>query len=350
MKLQAKNPVKEFLKTKLFAQQFLIKKQSQGKKTISSTVLDKKIPTWKTLLILSPAIFLLILFTVIPLIFNIQTSFTDRANRFTLQNYVTTFTDIRFAIGFRNSFIYGILVLPFVMIISLVISSLIASLYRKYAKGIWQSVFFMPYITNSVAISLAFVQIFASNGILNQIIGGNTPWLQTGNTQTFNALVALIINGVWGGLAFNILIFTTAMLGIDKNLYKSAAIDGCGGIKTFFTITIPSIKGTINFLITLGIIGGIKVFPLALFQNSPTDAVANGASTIMIYVYIVTQIGNFQLAGAASLSLFIIGIIYSSVIRGGFFTIQLSFTFLGERNVWVKVKNTDLLRSKKIKS
>lgn len=324
-----------------------LKSQSRKKAALSHSILDRRTPLWLPLLFLLPGFVLIMMFTVVPLILNLRASLFNAQGELTLQNYVNTFTDPRFAVGVRNSFIYGLAVLPFVMAISLTISSVIAKLHRKWAKGFWQTVFFLPYITNAVAVSTAFIQLFSSNGLLNLFLGSKIPWLETADQFTFNALLAMFINGIWSGLAFNILIFTTAMLGVDKNLYKSASIDGCGEIKQFFKITLPSIKGTINFLITLGIIGGLKVFPLALFSNKPENAFAYGGGTLMLYVYLVTKNGNFALAGASAISLFIIGVSYSSVIRGGFFMVQLTLNNLGERNVWVKVKATKTINSQK---
>ncbi|WP_322935493.1 sugar ABC transporter permease [Mycoplasmopsis felis] len=322
-----------------FLYNWSLTKQSKKKAALSHSILDRKTPMYIPLLLLLPGFLLILMFTIVPMGLNIYESFRNKdTNEFTFVNYRNVFTDVRFAVGVRNSFIYGLVVLPFVMIFSLLISSVIAKLNRKVTKGFWQTIFFMPYVTNAVAISLAFIQFFGTNGLLNKIVGGQTAWLNSTDIYSFNALIAMFINGVWSGLAFNILIFTTAMLGVDKNLYKSASIDGCGEIKQFFKITLPSIKGTINFLITLGIIGGLKVFPLALFNNIPENAFASGGGTLMLYVYLVTNNGNFQLAGAAAIALFIIGVTFSSIIRGGFFMVQLTLNNLGERNVWVKVK------------
>ncbi|MFV8418875.1 carbohydrate ABC transporter permease [Mycoplasma sp. Sp33II] len=319
------------------------KKQTSRKGTLSHSILDRRTPLWKPMLLLLPGLILLLLFTIVPMFLNIINSFSNEKGDFTFSNYQSIFTDPYFAIGVRNSFIYGMFVLPFVMMISLVISSVIAKLYRKHAKGFWQTVFFMPYVTNAVAVSLAFIQLFSTNGLLNKVLGTSIPWLSSGDSYTFNALIAMIINGIWNGLAFNILIFTTAMLGVDKNLYRSASIDGTGGVKQFFTITLPSIKGTINFLITLGIIGGLKVFPLALFENKPIQALTNGGSSLMMFVYYATSTGNTYIAGAASISLFIIGVTFSSIVRGGFFAVQTTLNNLGERNVWVKVNASKAL-------
>ncbi|TDV24156.1 multiple sugar transport system permease protein [Mycoplasmopsis mustelae] len=317
-----------------------LKKQAKRKAVLSHSILERRTPLYIPILLLLPGFVLILMFTLVPMGINIYQSFVSESGNFTFGNYRAVFQDARFAVGVRNSFIYGLVVLPFVMSFSLIISSIIARLYRKYAKGFWQTVFFMPYITNAVAVSLVFIQFFDSNGILNHITGSRTIWLNSSDPYTFNALIAMFVNGIWSGLAFNILIFTTAMLGVDKNLYKSASIDGCSNVKQFFSITLPSIKGTINFLITLGIIGGLKVFPLALFNNNATDAFANGGGTLMLYVYLITNMGTFHLAGAAAILLFIVGVTFSSIIRGGFFMVQLVLNNLGERNVWVKVKNS----------
>ncbi|WP_027121405.1 carbohydrate ABC transporter permease [Mycoplasma leonicaptivi] len=317
-----------------------LRKQSKNKASLSHSILDKRTPFIVPFLLLLPALVLITMFTLVPMGMNIIYSFTHRQGGFTFENYKEVFTSSRFAVGVRNSFIYGLFVLPFVLMISLTVSSVIAKLVRKGTKSFWQTIFFMPYVTNAVAVSLAFIQLFSKNGLFNSLIGSNVAWLDTTDQYTFNALVAMIINGIWSGLAFNILIFTTAMMGVDKNLYKSASIDGCGEIKQFFSITLPSIKGTINFIVTLAIIGGLKVFPLALFENNPNNAFNRGGGTLMLYIYLVTQSGDFYASGAASLSLFIIGVTFSSIIRGGFFMIQLTLNTLGERNVWVKVKTS----------
>ncbi|VEU73287.1 sn-glycerol-3-phosphate transport system permease protein ugpA (plasmid) [Mycoplasmopsis gallopavonis] len=309
--------------------------------SLSHSILESRTPFWKPLLLLTPWLLLLLAFTIIPMFYNLYNSFRNQTGAWTFENYVDVFSDSRFAVGVRNSFIYGMFQLPFVMVLALVISSVIAKLYRKAAKGFWQTIFFMPYVTNAVAVSLTFVQLFSQNGLINNLLGTNINWLRSGDQNTFYALFAMTLNGIWSGLAFNILIFTTAMLGVDKNLYRSASIDGCGEIKQFFRITLPSIRGTINFLITLGIIGGLKVFPLALFDNRPIDAFNNGGASLMMYVYLMTKTSpNIYMAGAASLSLFIVGVTFSSIVRGGFFMMQLTLNNLGERNVWVKVMNS----------
>lgn len=349
-----------------FVFNFAVKKLANRNNAISESVVDRRTPFIIAFLLILPALAILFTFTVIPFIFNIISAVTHRETvkgvetiTFVgLQNVTKLFGLLTFAVAVRNSFIYGILVLPLSMIISLLVSSLIASVIRKRIRGFLQTIFFLPYVTNIVAVSLAFVQIFQQNGQFNQILrafgfDGDVNWLgdTAGGLAAFKSIVVMLINGVWGGLAFNILLFTTAMLSVDKNLYRSASIDGVGGSKQFFTITLPSIKKTISFIMTMGIINGIKVFPLALFENKPDLAVNAGASTLMLFIfYYVKSVNDYELAGAASIILFIIGVSYSTIIRAGFKVLSLASINKGESDVWNKIKNSAEISELKAKT
>lgn len=336
-----------------------LSKQTKNKSnTIAYSVVDKRTNFFFALVLIIPALIVLCTFTITPFILNVIYAFNEKNkinSSYTYKGFEyfnVVFEDLRFAVAVRNSFIFGLIVLPITMCVSLLISSLIASVIRKRARGFWQTVFFLPYVTNAVAIALAFVQIFDQNGQFNHILAGlgiksDIPWVgdkATGNgVESFRPLLVMLINGVWNSLAFNVLIFTTSMLSVDKNLYRSASIDGCSGFKQFFTITLPSIKSTTTFIMTMGIINGIKVFPLALFNNKPDDAISSGASTLMLYIYKFAK-GNQNIAGAASLILFIIGVSYSTIIRGGFKVLALASLNKGESNVWNKIKDSKEIR------
>ncbi|MCT4469949.1 carbohydrate ABC transporter permease [Mycoplasma sp. HS2188] len=353
---------KSFETNSKFIFNFAINKQAKRNNAISESVVDRRTPFLAALLLILPALLILITFTVVPFIYNIKDTFykvidtNTGASQFVGFNNLTNLLgQLTFAVGVRNSFIYGLLVLPFSMTVSLLISSLIATVIRKKLRGFLQTVFFLPYITNIVAVSLAFVQIFQVNGQFNQLFrslgfSANINWLGGTDETAFKSLFVMLINGVWGSLAFNILLFSTAMLSVDKNLYRSASIDGVGGTKQFFTITLPSIRKTISFIMTMGIINGIKVFPLALFENVPDKAFSAGASTIMLYVYKFAQAGQFELSGAASIILFIIGVSYSTVIRSGFRILTLVSLNKGESDVWNKIKNSSEISEHKAKT
>lgn len=302
-------------------------------------------------LLMVPALILIIMFTVVPLAFTINSAFFPRKNLASASSVEFSLTlgfervvnQELFKVGVRNSILYGLFSLPVTLIIALTISSSIALLYRKWAKGFWQTVFFLPYVTSGVAISLAFVNLFSTKfGIINQILGTNISWLSSGDSNGWQAFGAIFILGVWQNLAFYILILTTAMLSVDKNLYKSASIDGSGQFKQFFKITLPSIKSTTSFLITIGVIGGIKVFPLALFGNNSDLAFIHGGGTLILFVFREVVNSRFEAAGAASIIFFLIGLAYTIVLRSGIEIVIRSSVKWGEWRVQNKVTNSKL--------
>lgn len=127
------------------------------------------------------------------------------------------------------------------------------------------------------------------------------------------------------------------MVGVDKNRYKAASIDGAGSVKQFFTITLPSISRTINFIMTVGLIGAIKVFPLALFQMDTTKAEQYGGSTLMMFVFKNVSAGKFQIAAASALILVAIAIAFSIVVKGSFNLLGKGIVKGGELYVQRKV-------------
>ncbi|ADE19495.1 carbohydrate ABC transporter permease [Mycoplasma crocodyli] len=339
-------------KTFPFLFKYGTKKVAAKKPNISASYLEKKTPFYKPFLLILPGVIIISLFTIAPFFITIKDAFLPLDNpadpqsaHFSLDGFKYLLKDPLYGVALRNSLLYGLLSLPIIISISLIISSAISLLYKKWARGLWQTIFFLPYVTSGVAISLTFINIFdAKFGVINSAFGVNIAWLTSGNDSGWNAFVAMFILGIWQNLAFNILIFTTAMLSVDKNLYKSASIDGSGTVKQFFKITLPSINKTTTFLITIGVIGGIKVFPLALFSNNPAEAILNGGSTLMLYVYNAVISSRFSDAGVASIFLFLIGVAFSTILRGGFDIVIKLANQLGERNVQTKINSTKLIR------
>ena len=319
--------------------------KSRQNRIASPLYLNKRQAIYKPLLLIAPALTIIIVFTIIPFLTSTFHAFEYLPNKYDktvtavgTKNWTKLLDDPFFNMALKNSMLYAFISIPLVIVLAAIISAVLASVGRKWLRGAFQTIFFLPYVTSAVAIALAFAYFFdLDNGLLNKITGSRIPWL-VGEIDSQYALYSMIIYGTWRGLAFNILIFTTAMLGIDKNLYKSAAIDGAGPIRQFFTITLPAINRTINFLLTIGIIGAIKVFPLALFNNNPSNAMNNGGGTLLLYVYRAVKAGDIQRAAVSSVMLLVISISFSIVFRSAIIgTIKLA-TYIGEKNVSNKIK------------
>ncbi len=323
----------------------------------SLSVLNTRTKFWKPFLLMLPSILTILLLTVIPFILVIYTSITPRVGfhandiKFGIDHYKSIFHDEQFKIAIRNSLVYAILSLPISLVISLLISSAISQVIKKWARGFWQTVFFLPYVTSAIAVSMAFAYIFKTQGgMINDIllrlklVSRPIRFLDDTSNGSWNSFWIILIRGIWGSLAFQILILTTAMLSVNQDLYKSASIDGASPTKQFFTITLPTISKTITFLFTMGIIGGIKTFPLALFNNSSDNAMQYNGQSLMLYIFHFTKGSDFGRAGASSVVLFVLGIIISFGLRKIVFTLFRLGNKLGEKSVINRIENSSLTR------
>lgn len=307
-------------------------------KPVDLAYLNKRTPVWKALIFILPSLAVLGFFTIYPFFITANNALHPLGNvnkassgHFGFKGFTDVFADPYFVKALSNSLIYAVVAIPSAIIISLIIAATISNIVRKRARGFWQTVFFLPYVTSGVAISMAFAYLFSSStqttpdGLVNTIFGVKTKWLSEVDGK--NAIWVMIIRGIWGSIAFQVLIFTTAMLGVDKDRYKAASIDGAGPVKQFFSITMPSISRTMNFIITISLIGALKIFPLALFDMKPTIAKQHGGATLMLFVFEAVKTGDFQSAGASAIILVAIAIAFNVVVKN---------TFNGASNLIVK--------------
>ncbi|QJG66925.1 carbohydrate ABC transporter permease [Mycoplasma phocoenae] len=315
----------------------------------NSFILFKKTKFIKPFLLLLPSIIVLLLFTVVPFVYVIVDSFLIQGDSIKitdinvgLKNYEFLLkSDYEFQIALRNTIIYALVALPISLFISIGVSITISNLTKRYWKSFWQSIFFLPYVTSGVAISIAFFYLFADKGIMTKILGLETySWLT--QRSGWNSLIVIILRGVWENLAFQILMLSTALMSINPMLYKASQIDGVSKTRELFAITLPKVKRTLLFLITIGIIGGVKIFPLALFDNNPTQATSYQGQTIMTYIYSMLMANKEQFkhySTTASVILFILGVFLSFAIR---YIVILGYRInihLGVKRVQYKIKN-----------
>jgi multiple sugar transport system permease protein len=323
---------------------YFLKRKAKSKQ-IDISFVNKRVSFWKPLLTILPALTVLTIFIIIPFYMATRNGLGYYPNphkkdhiSYGLKTFKYLLNDSLFHDAIFNTIVYALISVPILISLSAVISALIASVIRKKVRGFLQTIFFIPYVTSAIAIALAFAYLFDQDkGIINAIIGKRIPWLT--DTKGHHVLVPMLVAGIWKGMAFNILIFTTSMLGVDKNLYKSASIDGAGPIKQFFSITLPSIKKATGFLVFMAIIGSTKIFPLALFSNNAYDAMTYKGSTLMLYIFYQIQTPNgVFLAGAASVSLVIISISLTIVLRKGFKFIAFIFKFIHKKRIDSKTR------------
>lgn len=279
-------------------------------------------------LYLLPVLVLLGIFSFYPIINSFRLVFLTGYNGMTGEykgltlfgNFATVLKDPSFIIpsattkstALINTGLLVLLSVPLTIIISLVISVALASI--KPLKGFFQTIYFLPYVTNSLAVGLVFAYMFQSTGgLVNRFLltfgieGGS--WIGVG-APYWKAMFVLILFSIWNGLAFKIMVFLSAIQNIDKQYYQAASIDATPKFKQFTKITVPLISPSIFYILITSVIGSFKTYSsvVAIFGNEGKPPGADyHMKTIVFYIYdYFKNPDNMPLAAAASIVLFAI--------------------------------------------
>lgn len=299
-----------------------------------------RMPNWvKAIVALLPALIILGVFTFYPIINSFLISFYRGYNSFTgeidgytfLGNYKVVLEEAGFRQAVLNTALIVFVSVPISILIGLGIAVALNSI--KPLRGFFQSIFFLPYVTNSIAIGLVFAFMFKGNihdinnlGLVNKVIVGlgGKPIVFLGAGATYaSAMVAILVYTVWSALAFKIIVFLAGIQGIDKQYYQAAEIDGASRMKTFRRITLPLISPMILYIFITSIIGAFKTYTSIVAIVGPTGVITTGKNgqvnlkTIVFYVYdylnLQGQVGQMSLAAAASILLFGIILIFTLI-------------------------------------
>jgi multiple sugar transport system permease protein len=264
---------------------------------------------------ISPFFVLFLIFGVFPTFYGLALSFTK--TRLTdlntmpwngLENYqFTLFRDPLFWKAIGNTLtlgVYGLLIQPLALLLAFTIHSSLKSI-----RGLVTALYFLPYITSTVAVAIIFSMVFservgiinASLSVLNTLpgLGASIPdqnirWL--GDPATVKPVIALVV--LWKYLGWNILLYLARIQSIPNELYEAARIDGASTAQQFWNVTVPQLRGVIFFNITLTIIGQMQLFDEP-FTMAGKDGGAGGAGlTVAMYLY--NTMVDFKEAGTAS--------------------------------------------------
>lgn len=273
--------------------------------------MEKK--SMKGYLYLMPALIIMLVFTIYPLIKAVYMSFCEdysivygTYDAIGLGNYRDLFADDVFIKALKNTSIYVLFVVPCSIAISLFIAVLLNSKIKF--QGAFQTIYFLPYVTSVIAIGIVWNWIFNSDfGLLNYVLSWfgieAIPWL---NSPDY-ALTSLIIFSIWKSLAFNILIFLAGLQTISPDLYNAARVDATPRWRVFWRITVPGIMPMIVYSFIMGIINAFKVYNevFSLFKGNAGPI--NSAITVVYYIYDkFYNKADYGLAAAASVVLFVI--------------------------------------------
>ncbi len=314
---------------------------------------------WKGWLYLLPAIIMLLIFTVWPLINTVRIAFLDKYSAlgvqggesypFGVQNFIDVVNYAKFTTCLQNTCLLTVITVPISCFLALVIAVVLNSIpmFSKF----FQTVYFLPYVTNAIAIGMVFSVMFnivgitpvnvaeytgtlsiyntyidpntgytmgyvaSSWGIINNLLMsmGLNPvnWLNAGSSYTANIAV-MVIYIVWNSLPFKILILLGGLQSVNKQYYDAAKIDGASKIRVFNHVTVPLLSPMIAYVVITGFIGGFKEYSsiIGVFgETMGAPGNAKGLNTIVGFIYDALATDSQGRASSAALILF--GIIFA---------------------------------------
>lgn len=274
---------------------------------------------YKGYLYLLPALIILAIFVFYPIINTIIFSFDEtKASgfKFGLGSYKYLFTDKRFLISLLNTVIYAAIVPVLSVVISLLLANTLVNLKNEKIRSLFQSIYFLPYVTSLVAIGIVWSWLFNSEyGVINYLLSliGVDPINWLGNPKW--AMPALIIFAVWKSLAFNTLILTTGIASINPQYYQAAKIDQASKGTIFREITVKLVSPMIAYTYMISLIAGFKVYTevYVLFGGRTLDGAVSTVVRYIIDRFYGDQ--DFPLAFAAAVILLIIILAVTMVQR-----------------------------------
>ncbi|MBQ7375223.1 MAG: sugar ABC transporter permease [Clostridia bacterium] len=297
----------------------------------------KKFDRWKGWLYLSPAIVLLLIFTGWPIVNTIRMAFLNDYStmaavggatfQFGIKNFVKVIQYRGFITCLKNTMLLCVLTVPISTLLALIIAVCLNSI--KFLNRFLQTIFFLPYVTNSIAIGMVFAamfnivgsfhgtenQIIETAGIINNVLGvfGVEPinWINAGSEYWANITV-MVIYIVWNALPFKILILLGGLQSVNKQYYEAAKIDSTPRVRVFTRITVPLLSPMITYVVITGFIGGFKEYSsiVGIFGDTMGPPGDKGRLNTMVgYIYdALAQASGQGRASAAALILF--GIIF----------------------------------------
>ena len=286
---------------------------------------------WKAWLYLSPAIVLLLVFTVWPIINTVRIAFLENYGSLSaiggatfnvgIGNFVKVVEYHKFLDCLKTTVLLCVLTVPISTVLALLIAVALNSI-KFLQKGL-QTIFFLPYVTNSIAIGMVFAAMFnivgsfygteneiiETAGIINNVIqlfgGKPVNWINAGSTYEANIFV-MVVYIVWNALPFKILVLLGGLQSINKQYYDAAKVDGTSRSRVLTKITVPLLSPMLAYVVITGFMGGFKEYSsiVGVFGEDMGPAGAKDQLNTMVG-YIYDNIGRKEgLASAAALILF----------------------------------------------
>jgi multiple sugar transport system permease protein len=200
-----------------------------------------------------------------------------------MKNYARMLQDERVRIALKNTAEYVAIVVPIQTVLALALALVLNTKIK--GKQLFRTIFFLPTITSSAVLTLVFMWIYNSNGLLNQLL----EWLRL---PTYNwlgdpavALKSIMIMNVWSTAPFFMVIYLAALQDIPESLYEAATIDGASRWEKFWYITLPFLKPVTFFIVVMGLIGTFQLFDQSYIFSAGSGGPNNSTLTMVLLIY-----------------------------------------------------------------
>lgn len=239
---------------------------------------------------MAPALIVLGVFLALPVIYAIVLAFHkvqllgDVSYRFTgLKNFIRMQDDERVWIALNNTVQYVAIVVPTQTILALILAVLLNTKIR--GRSWFRVAFFLPTVTSSAVLTLIFMWIYNSNGLLNYFLDafGFPTYNWLGDPAV--ALKGIMLMNIWATAPLFMVIYLAALQDIPESLYEAASIDGATAWEKFWFITLPFLRPVTFFVIVMGIIGTFQLFDQSYIFSNGSGGPDNSTLTIVLLIY-----------------------------------------------------------------
>ncbi|MDY6897057.1 MAG: sugar ABC transporter permease [Cyanobacteriota bacterium] len=264
-------------------------------------------------LFLAPTILVLGIFVILPILYAVFLSLQKvqllggiEYEFVGFRNFSQLVEDERVWIALKNTAEYVMIVVPSQTILALFLAVTLNSGIR--AKSWWRVLFFLPTVTSSAVLTLIFMWIYNTNGLLNDFLSAigfpTYNWLGDPNV----ALKAIMIMNIWSTAPFFMVIYLAGLQDIPKSLYEAAELDGASGWQKFIHITVPMLNPVTFFVVAMGIIGTFQLFDQSYIFSKGTGGPNNATLTVVLLIY-QAVFRNLQMGYAAAIAFLLAAVI-----------------------------------------
>lgn len=242
-------------------------------------------------LFLTPTIVVLTIFVIVSIGFGIFISF-NKVNLFTgyykfigFENYARIFIDTKARIAFLNTSVFVAVVVPIQTFLALVIASVLNSSIK--GKLQFRTVYFLPTLTSSAALTMIFMFVFSLNGPINEValsLGLMDERINFLGSAKFALKVIMSMN-IWSTVPFFMTIYLAGLQEVPKALYEASEVDGASALQRFKYITVPQLKPITTYVLLMGIIGTYQMFDQAYIFSNGSGGPENSTLTVALLIY-----------------------------------------------------------------